>query len=446
MSTPPDRAATAAGRPAGRTPDPPAPEPAEAPAASFLEALGEVSGAVESGAGLPEVARATGRALAASVAIVDAKGSVLGLACASPLDERIVLAEPGGSEVVELRVAGSAVGELRLRPRGAAPPADLVRIVGRLIALEVERSRVPERASEAAVAVFLRDLLERKLTDRENIVARAKELGADLESGASVLVARAHPRQPAEGDWRARALASVGRGARAAAPSALVAAVDVTSALRRGRDGEGGSGSHEVAVVVPGAGDEAGRRAADAVLAEMELHLTGYALVVARSRPANDPADLHRAGGEAVLAANVAAARSRSYLAFEDTGAYRLLLPALSEDPAELRRFYEETIAPIVSYDEQYESELVRTLESFLDADGNVAGTAGKLYTHRHTVRYRLERVRELTGLDVGSTDGRERLGLGLKAMRVLGIPSPHGPATERGAEAGRVPREEKDR
>ena len=54
--------------------------------------------------------------------------------------------------------------------------------------------------------------------------------------------------------------------------------------------------------------------------------------------------------------------------------------------------------------------------------------------------------MRELTGHDVGSTDGRERLGLGLKAMRVLGISPPGGPARERGAGGGRVPREAKDR
>jgi DNA-binding PucR family transcriptional regulator len=89
---------------------------------------------------------------------------------------------------------------------------------------------------------------------------------------------------------------------------------------------------------------------------------------------------------------------------------------------------------------------MVRTLETFLDADGNVARTAEKLFTHRHTIRYRLDRVRELSGLDVSSTDGRERLSLGLKAMRVLGIMPPGGPAHERGAEAGRVPREAKDR
>ena len=115
-------------------------------------------------------------------------------------------------------------------------------------------------------------------------------------------------------------------------------------------------------------------------------------------------------------------------LAFEDTGAYRLLLPAMSEDPAELQRFYAETVAPLVAYDDQYETDLVQTLETFLDADGNVAGTAARLYTHRHTVRYRLERVKDLTSLDVASTDGREKLGLGLKAMRVLGIAAPRGP------------------
>src|SRR5436190_2179502 len=148
------------------------------------------------------------------------------------------------------------------------------------------------------------------------------------------------------------------------------------------------------------------------------------------------------AAAEALLAANVAESDpERPLLAFDETGAYRLLLPAMSEDPAELQRFYAETVEPLVAYDEQYETELVSTLETFLDADGNVAGTAARLFTHRHTIRYRLERVRELSGLDVGSTDGREKLSLGLKAMRVLGIATRGGPAREAGAEGGRVPR-----
>ena len=113
----------------------------------------------------------------------------------------------------------------------------------------------------------------------------------------------------------------------------------------------------------------------------------------------------------------------------------------MSEDPGELERFYAETVEPLVTYDDQYETELVKTVEAYLDHDGNVAATAQKLFTHRHTIRYRLERAKELCGHDVTSTAGREKLGLGLKSMRVLGIASPVGPAGEPGTEAGNVAR-----
>jgi sugar diacid utilization regulator len=381
---------------------------------------------------------------------VDASSSVLAVACASPDDEHAVLAGESGSQALVLRVADSTVGELRYRPRGEEPPAALVRMIGTTIALEVERARAPEKASVAAVESFLADLLSRSVTDRENIVARGKELGADLSAGASILLIRVRPHQPQEGDWRTRALRVAARGALTAAPDALAARVELGSGLARRAGGEDatdrGEGSCELAVVIPGDDPDSPRNTLKAILRELELDLANYGLAAGRSRPASDPADLHRAGAEALLAANVAETRDLPALAFEETGAYRLLLPAMSEDPAELQSFHDDTVAPLVAYDEQYETELLRTLETFLDADGNIAQTAQKLYTHRHTIRYRLDRVRELTGLDVGSTDGRERLGLGLKAMRVLGIPPLSGPAREPGAEAGRVPRGEKDR
>ena len=84
----------------------------------FLEALDEVSDAVESGAGLPAVARAASRALDASVIVLDPGTSVLAVACASPEDERAVMAGESGTETVELRVADAEVGRLRYRSRG----------------------------------------------------------------------------------------------------------------------------------------------------------------------------------------------------------------------------------------------------------------------------------------------------------------------------------------
>jgi len=369
--------------------------------------------------------------------VLDAASSVLAVACASPEDERAVMAGEAGTETVELRVAESEVGRLRYRPRGEQPPGALLRLVANLIGLELERSRAPERASEAAVGDFLQDLLARRVTDRENIVARAEELGCDLAGGATAVVVRARPQGPEEGDWRARVLTLAERGARAIERGSLAALAEA---------GWSRHGERELVILVPGADHATGRRAVTAVIHELEASLPGFVVTVARSRHTAEPADLHRAGAEALLAANVAEARGLAELSFEETGAYRLLLPAMAEDPRELQGFFEETVAPLVTYDEQYETELVRTLETFLDADGNVARTSEKLFTHRHTIRYRLERVKELTTFDVSSTDGRERLSLGLKAMRVLGIVPPGGPAQEKGSEAGRVPNQHKDR
>jgi sugar diacid utilization regulator len=406
-----------------------------------VAALGDVAVAAESGGSLPEVARAASRALNSGLAVIDAASRVLAVACASPEDERAVLEVRDGTETLELRVADTLVGELRARPRGARPAPEVRRLVAALIALEVERVRAPERASDAAVGAFLGDVMDRRLTDRDNILARARELGADLSAGAIVVLVRVRPHQPVEGDWRARALSLADRAIRPIARDALAARVELAA-------GRALSDAHEddLVAVLPGQDTEVARRAAASVARELEASLPGYSIAVTRSRPAADPVDLHRCAAEALLAANVAEARGESQLAFEDTGAYRLLLSAVSDDPQELRSFHEETIAPLVTYDDEYETELLRTLDTFLDADGSVAATASQLFTHRHTIRYRLERVRELTGLDVSSSDGRERLSLGLKAMRVLGIGRPAGPATERGAEGGRVRKEEKDR
>jgi sugar diacid utilization regulator len=307
----------------------------------------------------------------------------------------------------------------------------MTRMVSTLLALEVERARAPEWASDEAASAFVRALLARQVTDRGDIVARAAELGADVGSGAGVMVARATPHSAQSGDWRARV---------------LTVALRALRSVRAGALGTLGDGEPaEVATIVPAGDDAELERAAQRLERELAAALPGFAVIVAWSRCAQDPVDLYRAGKEALLAANVAEAEGHALLAFEATGAYRLLLPAMSEDPGELERFYAETLAPLVAYDDQYETDLVATVEAYLENDGNVAQTASRLFTHRHTIRYRLERVRELGGHDITSSEGREKLSLGLKAMRVLGIAAPRGPATEPGAEAGKVPRPSED-
>jgi hypothetical protein len=220
------------------------------------------------------------------------------------------------------------------------------------------------------------------------------------------------------------------RGARAVVPAAVAAVAE--------RDDAVGA---EIVILLPGAEPDLAARCADAVGRELHAALPGHSFTLGRSRP-SQAADLHRAAAEALLAANVADGDpEQPILAFEETGAYRLLLSAMSEDPAELQRFYAETVEPLVAYDEQYETELVQTVEAFLEADGNVAGTAQRLFTHRHTIRYRLEarpravgpgrrihgRPREAQPGSEGDARARDR--------------PPARPASEEGVSAGRIPR-----
>ena len=390
-------------------------------------ALAEITDAVEAGAGLPEILRTAARVLDASLVLIDRSAAVLAVAARSPADERSLMRDADDVTTIELKVAEASVGRLRMRAREHAPDQTMLRLVTTLIASEVERVRAPERASEEAATSFQQAVLDGRIADRDDLVARGKELGTDLAAGGSVVVVRGHPRNPREDDWRRRLLAVATRGARSIAPGSIGAPTSDDGA--------------EIVLLVPDPDGDTGRRVAAATRRELESGLPGVAFAIGRSRHTVDPVALRRARNEALLAANVVEGDpERNELSYEETGTYQLLLPHMS-DPEELKRFYSETVRPLVAYDEQYETDLLGTLSTFLECDANVNATAARLFTHRHTIRYRFERVRELTGLDVSSTDGREKLSLGLKAMRVLGIALPGGPATEPGAEGGRVRR-----
>jgi DNA-binding PucR family transcriptional regulator len=135
-----------------------------------------------------------------------------------------------------------------------------------------------------------------------------------------------------------------------------------------------------------------------------------------------DPEKMSNSLEEARTALNIARTlgRSDSVTVFDDVGVYKLLLRAYERSPGEIQSLYDASIAPLALYDEKHNSELVRTLEEFLANNTNLNKTAESLFTHRHTVRYRLERIADICGLDVNSSEDLEKLSLGLKAGRLL--------------------------
>ncbi len=135
-----------------------------------------------------------------------------------------------------------------------------------------------------------------------------------------------------------------------------------------------------------------------------------------------DPTQMDRGYQEALVALKVGRKLNGpgSLLRFGDVGTYRLLLDIWERDPDQIRSLYEETLGPVDRYDEANGTQLTQTLVTFFANDESLIKTAADLYAHRHTVRYRLEKIAEISGLSVFRTEHKERLGLGLKARSLF--------------------------
>lgn len=105
-------------------------------------------------------------------------------------------------------------------------------------------------------------------------------------------------------------------------------------------------------------------------------------------------------------------------LAFSDLGVYRLLV--LLRDEPEMWTFYRETLSKLVAYDRKQDGELLRTLEEYFNHLGNLRATSQALHVHRNTLLYRLERIKQISNMDVNDSEEHFALWLALRAHRVL--------------------------
>jgi purine catabolism regulator len=129
--------------------------------------------------------------------------------------------------------------------------------------------------------------------------------------------------------------------------------------------------------------------------------------------------DAYREAKDALSIANELGDLERATY-YGDLKLYQLLLALKEHNLDHLRRFYEATLGPLVDHDDRKQGDLLRTLNGFFQANGNLAKAAQDLDVHRNTLVYRLERISELTELDLDDADNRLILHLALKIQRVL--------------------------
>lgn len=100
--------------------------------------------------------------------------------------------------------------------------------------------------------------------------------------------------------------------------------------------------------------------------------------------------------------------RSKKVALFDEMGSYVLLRE--TKDSPSVCMFLEKYLYPLLRYSEEKNADLFHTLRIFLDNHGNISQTANKLYIHRSTLLYRLEKIESLLGIDLNDPDHRFNL------------------------------------
>jgi purine catabolism regulator len=123
----------------------------------------------------------------------------------------------------------------------------------------------------------------------------------------------------------------------------------------------------------------------------------------------------HPANGDG---AHAPAEQGTTVATYRDLGSFQLLL-SLQDDDA-LRLFCDSVLAPIEQGEGAYGGELMRSLEAFIEENGQWERAARRLYCHRHTLRYRMRRVEELTGRSLSSARDRIEFWLALRGRELV--------------------------
>jgi sugar diacid utilization regulator len=372
------------------------------------------------GGGLQEVAAAVVDVLAGSLVVVDPGGRVL-----------VSAGPPVGPGLTQAAVPAELIGHLPREDRTAttrgpdgepvvvAPVFAGADVLGHVLAvgreLDGAEVRMLERSAVVMALLLLQersiaeaehrvrgelfdDLLAVPQRDPEGLHRRALHLGVDLDRPHVVAVARVADPARAAAAWRA-ARAVNGAGGMSGQYRG-----DVVFLLR--------VDDSAAASAVPSA---VARRIAKQLEDAVRCAVTVGAVGPGTGAP--ELADLYR---EATRCCDVLVSLGRTGEAAgaDELGIYGLLLSAAGQD--ELRRFVRRTIGPVLDYDRERRSELVRTLLAYYASGGNLTRTSQELYVHINTMYQRLDRITSLLGEGWRSGDAALQVHLALRLHSAL--------------------------
>ncbi|WP_324273199.1 PucR family transcriptional regulator [Blastococcus brunescens] len=236
-------------------------------------------------------------------------------------------------------------------------------------------------------------------TDDESAVSRAQALGHDLRRPHQVLAVR----------WPG---ATTEVALTHALETAVSRVVDTKPLLGRRSGG--------VVAVLPCPDEHTARRHWNELYRAVTERLQPPGGAIGVGGGCSAPSGLPKSYAEArrALRVRVASTSPAGITVDHDLGIYRLLSPGT--DDAELRAYVREWLGPLLDYDAASGTDLVMTLLRYLECGGNYDAAAHALVIHRSTLRYRLRRIREINGRDLGTVDTRLNMHVAARAWQMM--------------------------
>jgi purine catabolism regulator len=279
----------------------------------------------------------------------------------------------------------------------AAPLADLERLIARqaavVVALALMRDRIVRETERRLAGDVLAEALGGRL-DTDELHGRLRPFG--IGERAAMLVFELADPAAAEPALEA-ALADAGC-------PALVATTGTTG--------------RELLCAVIDASESDPVEVATRARRALDHDHAGVRAAASRAAPAGSLRRSFHEARCALEATSLADGDAPEVASHRDLGAFTLLL-ALQDDEA-LRAYSDGLLAPIEGTDGEYGGELLRSLEAYIEQNGQWEKAARTLYCHRHTLRYRIRRVEELTGRDLTRAHDRIELWLALRARELV--------------------------
>ena len=269
-----------------------------------------------------------------------------------------------------------------------------------VVALELLRQRVADTTEQRLAGDVLSDIVSGELEGAE-LGRRLEPFGLGSRVGALVLAS-------SERQGAAACETALADALRAEAVTGLVA-----------------SSGGFVCALTPGFPDEELFELADRVLGRVAAALgtspvagAGRSVAVGQAREAYHEArcalEARAAGHNGAPAGEPA----HGVATYRDLGSFQLLLSLQDSDALAL--FCDSLLGPIETGEGHYGGELMRSLEAFIECNGQWESAARKLYCHRHTLRYRIRKIEELTGRDLGSARDRIEFWLALRGREIV--------------------------